>query len=104
MLGVVPGRIKAVEHDALIADDAGGAVNRMRIHTPRIHALLRAGNEEGSGLMHRVQPHEVQISTIHDVETARLHEKNVEDVNIVQLTVADVNEGGNCAAQIQQGM
>lgn len=40
MLGVVLGRIVATQHDALIADDAADAVNRVRIHTPRIHALL----------------------------------------------------------------
>jgi hypothetical protein len=61
----------------------------------RIHALLGAADEEGSDLMHRIQPDEVQISPIHDVETARLHEKNVEDIYIVQFTVADVNEGRN---------
>ena len=76
---------------------------RPRRRMPGISSAL-AYNEEGSGLMHRVQPHEVQVSTIHDLETARLYEKDVEDVNIVRLTVADVNEGGNCAAQIKQGM
>src|ERR1039458_517756 len=52
-------RVETVEHYALIADDSAGPVGGMRIHTPRIHVLLGACDEEGSGLMHCVQPHEV---------------------------------------------
>jgi len=81
-----------------------GAIHGVRIHAMCIHALLVMGNEEGSGLMDRVQPREVQVSPIHDVEISRLHIENVEHVDIVQLAVADVNEGGDCAAQVQQGM
>ena len=72
MIRVVLCRVEAVEHDALIADDSAGAVGRMRIHAPRIHVLLGACDEESSSLLHSVQPHEVQVSPIHDVETARL--------------------------------
>jgi hypothetical protein len=54
--------------------------------------------------MHCIQPREVQIAPVHDVETARLDKKNVEHVDIVQLAIADVNEGWNRAAQVQQRM
>jgi len=54
--------------------------------------------------VHRLQPHEVQVSPIHDVETASLYKKNVEHIDIVQFAIADVNEGWNRAAQIQQSM
>jgi len=54
--------------------------------------------------MHSVQPREVHISPIHDVETARLDKKNIEHVDIVKLAIADVDERWNRAAQVQQGM
>jgi hypothetical protein len=54
--------------------------------------------------VHRVQPHEVQIPSVHDVETARLDKKNVEHVDIVQFAIADGNERWNRAAQVQQRM
>ena len=104
MIRVVFCRVEAVEHDALIADDSAGPVHGMRVHAPRIHVLLGAGDEEGSGLMHSVQPHEVQIAPVHDVETARLDKKDVQHIDIVQLAIADVDKRGNRAAQIQQRM
>src|ERR1019366_8894076 len=104
MIRVVLCRVEAVEHDALIADDSTGAVGGMRIHAPRIHVLLGACDEESSSLMHGVQPHEVQIAAVHDLEISRLDKKNVQHVDIVQLAVADVNERWNRAAQVQQGM
>jgi hypothetical protein len=89
---------------ALIANQAIGVVNRMRIRPPRIHALLGAGDEESSGQTDRVQSHVVHVTSVHDVETPRLHENNVQHVYIMKLTVNDVNERWNCAAQIQQGV
>jgi hypothetical protein len=51
--------------------------------------------------MHCIQPREVQISPVHDVETACLDKKDVQHVDIVQLAVADVHERWNRAAQVQ---
>jgi hypothetical protein len=51
-----------------------------------------------------VQPHEVQIAPVHDVENVCLDKQNVEHVDIVQLAVTDVNERWNRAAQVQQRM
>ena len=82
-------RVEAIEHDALVANYSAGPVHGKRIHAPRIHVPFGACDEEGSGPVHRVQPHEVQISPVHDGETARLDKKNVEHVDIVQLAVAD---------------
>jgi hypothetical protein len=66
--------------------------------------LALACDEEGSGPVHSVHPQEVQISPIHDVETARLDKKNVEHADIVQFAVTDVNKRWNRAAQVQQRM
>ena len=104
MIGVVLCRVEAVEHDALVADDSAGPVHGIRIHAPRIHVLLGACDKEGSGPVHRVQPHEVQIPSVHDVETSRFDKKNVEHVDIVQFAIADGNESWNRAAQVQQRM
>jgi len=97
-------RVEAVEHDALIADDSAGPVHRMRIHAPRIYVLLGACDEEGSSSMHCVQPHEVHISAVYDVETASLDKKNVQHADIVQLAIADVDERWNRTAQVQRGI
>src|SRR5665213_2076957 len=100
MIRVVFCRVEAVEHYALIADDSAGPVSGMRIHAPRIHVLLGACDEEGSSLMHCVQPREVQISAVHDVEASSFHKKDVQHVDVVYLAIADVNERWNRAAQV----
>ena len=104
VLRIVGGRVEAVEHHALIANHPIGAFRGVRVDPSRIHVRLGAGDEERSGLMHRVQAPEVHVAAIHDVETARLDEQQVEHVDIVQLAIADVDEGRNGAAQIEQGV
>jgi hypothetical protein len=46
--------------------------------------------------------YEVHVAPIHHVEGAGLHGQDVEHVHIVQLAVADVDEGWNSPAQVQQ--
>jgi len=104
VLGILLGRVVAVEHHALVADDARGAIDGFRVHTPCVHAHLGAGDEERAGLMHRVQTLEVDVATIHHVEGPSFHGQDVEHVHVVQLAVADVDERGNGAAQVQQRM
>ena len=60
--------------------------------------------KKGAGLMHRVKPSEVQIASVHHVEGTSLDRQDVEYVDIVQLAVADVDEGRDRAPQVQQRM
>ena len=54
--------------------------------------------------MQAVQPGEIQEAPIHDIETAGLGDQDVEHVDLVQLAIADVDERGDIAAQVEQGM
>ena len=54
--------------------------------------------------MHFVQPGEVQIAPIHDVKSPSLKRQDIEHVDIAHLAVADVNEAGDTATQVQQRM
>ena len=78
VFGIVLGDVEAVECNALIADHAGISIGRRRIHAPRIHTPLGAGDKEGAGLMHLVQPSEIQISPIHHIEGTRLDRQDVQ--------------------------
>ena len=104
MFGIVLGDVEAVERNALIADHSSIPIGRRRIHPPRIHAALGAGNKEGAGLMHLVQPSEVQVAPVHHVEGARFDGQDVQHIDLVHLAVADVNESGDGATQVQQRM
>ena len=102
--GVIPASLVAIERDGLIADDAGTTVGDCRIDTPCIQVRLGAGDEEGTGLLQGVQPLEVQIAAIHDVDRSGFRHQHIEHIDIVQLAVGDVDEAGNIATQVEQRM
>lgn len=41
---------------------------------------------------------------IHDIDCARLRNKAIKNINVVNLAVSDPNESGDITTQIQQGM
>src|SRR5580693_6135081 len=49
-----------------------------------------------------MEPGEIDIAPIHDVDCARLREQQVERVNVVQLAIRHVDEAREVAAQVQQ--
>ena len=64
----------------------------------RVHVLLRARDEEATGLVQPIQPCKIDVAAIHDVERPGLRNQLIEDVDVVELAVADVNEGGDVSA------
>ena len=52
--------------------------------------------------MQRVQPREIDMAAVHHVERTSLEAQHVEHVHVVQLAVADMDEGRYGAAQVQQ--
>ena len=97
-------RVEASEDDSLVADQPGGAIDRMRVSPLDLEIRLAAGHEEAAGFVEAIQAFEVEEATIHDVESAGLGQQLVEDVDLVHLAITDVNEGGDVAAQIEQRM
>ena len=65
---------------------------------------LAACDEESACLMQLEQPCEIQIAAIHDIKRAGFDGQEIEHAHLVHLAVADVDEGGDRAAQIQQRM
>ena len=92
----------AGQHDGLIAQDPRRSVRRVRVAPPITKVGLGADDEERPGGMHGVEPFEVHVAPVHDVESAGLGQQDVQDVDVVQFAIGDVNEGGNAAAQIQE--
>ena len=80
----------------LVADHAGRAIGRRRVDAACIHVRLGTRDEEGAGLMQRVQPREVDVAAIHDVEGTGLGKQQIEHVDVVQLAVGDVDEASGC--------
>ena len=102
---IVLAGIKDGQHTRLIAHDVRvGPVYGVGVAPLEFGIGLGAGDEEGVGLMDHKQALEIQVPTIEQVIGARLDVQQVQGVDLVGLAVADVNEGGDGAAQVQQGV
>ena len=51
--------------------------------------------------MHLEKASKVQVAWVHDVERSWLQDQVVQHIDLVHLAVADVNEGGNRASEVQ---
>ena len=101
-LGVILLGVNTIQRNRLIADDARVAIHRCRIQAPCIEVLLGARDEEASRLIAAIEPLEVQVAPIHDVEGAGLDKQQVQHIDVVHLAVGDVDEGGDRPPQIEQ--
>jgi hypothetical protein len=103
--GIVLAGIKDGQHTRLIAHDVrAGSVHGVGVAPLELGIGLGTGDEEGVGLMDHKQPIEIQVPTIEQVVRARLDMQQVQGVDLVSLAVADVNECGDGAAQVQKGV
>lgn len=92
------------QHNGRIAAQTGGLVHGVRIDAATNHIALGANDEENGCLLQAVQPGEIQKAAIHDVKAARFRHQDVEHIDLVHLAVADMDEAGDVAAQIEQGV
>ena len=69
---VVLWRVGAGEHDGLVADQAGTAVDVMRIAPLELELGLGASDKEAAALLQAVESGEVEKASVHDVEGAGL--------------------------------
>src|SRR5688500_16366131 len=83
----------------LVAEQPRAPIDGSRIYALEFEVGFGAGNEEAGGLMEAVEPLEVEVTTVHDIEGARLGNQHVEDVDVVQFAVGDVNEARNRSTQ-----
>ena len=99
-------RHRTAEPDMVIADQSGDRIDRFAGHQLALHVVFGAGDKEGACEVQPIQPGEVDVGFVHDVEGARLDQallaEQVEHPDIVHLAVADVNETGDCATQVEQ--
>ena len=94
----------AGQHNGLVATDPTRLVGWVRVASSILGVGFGADDEETPRHVQGEEPLEVHAATVHDVESSRLGQQNIEDVDIVQLAVGDMDEGGDVASQIQQGM
>lgn len=94
----------AGQNDRLVAVQASAPVHRPGIEPAEGQILFGPDDKEGQGFCQLVEPKEVEITTVYDVERADFQNQVVQNVDVVQLAVGNVDEGRDAAAKIEQGM
>jgi len=102
--GIISARGGTRRAHGLVAAHAGGEVDGTRVEPGEFHAFFGASDKEGAGLGDAVEPREIQITAIHDIECARLENQQVEPVDLVNVSGRDIDFGGDRSAQIEQGV
>jgi len=95
-------RVKAGQHDGLIAHQPRAPVDRMRIPTLGSEVGFDARHKKAARVVQAMEPFEVEIISVHDVEGTGLGQQQVKHMDVVSCAVADVQERGGVAAQVQE--
>jgi hypothetical protein len=74
----------------------------MRVTPLELGIAFGAGHKEGPGFVNGIEPGEIQVASIYQVESAGLQQQIVQHIDLLRLAVGDVDEAGDIAAQIQQ--
>ena len=95
-------RVKPDEYDGLIANQSRAALDRTRIPALGLEVRFCSRHKEAVRLVQPMQALEIQIPPIHGLERAGLGHQQVQHIHVVQLAVADMQEGRDVFAQDEQ--
>jgi len=76
----------------------------MGIDSSELRVFLGPCDEEGEDLGKDIEPFEVQITAIHDVERSRLGNKDVKDIDVMEVSSSDFDERGDVASEVHEGV
>ena len=103
--GVVLAGNEYGQHTGLVAHRRGiGAIDRVRVAPLELGLAFDTGDKEGLSLVNGKQSGKVQIPSVQQIEDACSDRQIVEHIDFLGLAVADMDEAGNGAAQIEQCM
>ena len=89
-------------HHGLVKAQTGGFGHGPGVAAGAAEVFLGAGDKESPGLMEAMEPGEVEIAAIHDIEGTGFPDQLVEDVDVVNTARRDNDDGGKVALQGQQ--
>ena len=92
------------EQDALIAAQPRRWVDRTRGGPSVARIVLGANDERDLALMQRLQSGEIEIAAIDDDDRTGWPVNQVEHIDVVHLAGRDMDENGNGAAQVDDGV
>ena len=97
-VGVVLRRLWTTEDNRLITPQSSRFIDWRRVTPCAIEVSFSTGYIESLCLIEKMQSLKVDISSVHDVERARLERQIVEGIDIVQYPRGNPHKTGNAAA------
>lgn len=95
---------RIVEHHDLIALQTCLLVDGLRVQSAAVESLFRPSQKESFRLLNAVQPFEVDIAAVHQIDGTGLPDQLIEDVGVVDFSTSDNDHRGNTATQIEQSV
>lgn len=95
MLGLIP-----CQADYLITLQAAGGVHRCGGFSIEPQILLGSDDKAAALPVQVIQPLEIQVSPIHDVDTACPNRDHIQNVHIMGLAIGNMDKSGDRALQI----
>jgi len=96
------GGVERGENDRVIGSDSHALVHRMRVSALEQEVRFRADDEERRAHGESVQPLEIDVAAIHEVDGPGLRQNLVEDVDVVHFSIGNADKGGDVAVQVQE--
>lgn len=88
----------------MVTSQTVGPVHGMGIEASELGVPLRPGNEEGKELIKGIEPTEVQVAAIHDIEGSRLGHQEIEDIDVMEPSLCNFDERGYIPMKVQERM
>ena len=96
--------IDSGEADNLIANQAAAFRHRPGVTTVEAEVGFAARYKEGVCLMNACEPLEVEVAAINNIEAPSLEGESIEPVDVMHLSIRDMDECRDWSPQIQLGM
>jgi len=102
VLWMLAAGMRIVQRDGLATEDSRGAIGGSRIDAMQGHARPGSSDEERTGFVQDMEAAKIDVAAIHDVKGSRFRNKQVEGMNVVQLSIGNVDEARDGSAQVEQ--
>ena len=100
MDGIILFGVESLEDNDLVALNASGFVDWLRIETFELEIAFGSGHKACKGSMNLVKASEIQIPSVEDVERSWFEGQLIENRHIVYLPVGNDDEGGDASAHV----
>jgi uroporphyrinogen decarboxylase len=94
----------ARQHDRVVADNARTILDLVRVAPPGLQILLGTHDEERPRAVPAIEPREVEVTAVQQIDRTPLGLEPVEHVDVVTARVGQLDDRGNRRTDLEQGV